>query len=304
MGVRGLQSFICKMKKKNKTRTIKNLLDPTNQRLKIGIDISFYIYKWQGDVEKIVSFIRELQGNKHRILLAFDGRAEDGKQWEAQRRRDARSQELQSAKTIRTLLETETDNLTEDQRWLLEKKASEHQKKGWSLTKESRQSLKQRLFEEKVPMVKAKGEADGFLAAASSCGELDLILSGDMDLLAMGAKVVWTPTEDGYSFREYNRESILEELGITDWQFRSMCAICFTESSEEQNKFDIYQAYQSIRVFKSLTTLQKKYPDWLQVWPDESHIFYRSVDIVEPWIRDDQLPIYKAFLECQPMPYT
>ena len=131
MGVRGLQSFIRKMTKKNKTRTMKDLVDPTNQRLKIGIDISFYIYKWQGDVEKIVSFIRELQGNKHRILLAFDGRAEDGKQWEAQRRRDARSQELQSAKTIRTLLETETDNLTEDQRWLLEKQASEHQKKGW-----------------------------------------------------------------------------------------------------------------------------------------------------------------------------
>lgn len=304
MGVRGLQSFIRKMTKSSKIRKIQDILDPTNQRLKIGIDISFYIYKWQGDVEKILSFIRKLQGNNHRILLAFDGRAEDGKAWEAQRRRDVRSKELKTATAILSLLETETDNLTEDQRWLLEKKASEHQKKGWSLTKELRQTLKQRLFEEMVPMVKAKGEADGLLAAASSCGDLDLILSGDMDLLAMGAKVLWTPTEDGYEFREYNRESILQELELTDWQFRSMCAICFTESSEEQNKFDIYQAYQSIRVFKSLTTLQYKYPDWLQVWPDESHIFYRTVDQVEPWIREDQLPIYTAFLECQPMPYT
>jgi hypothetical protein len=286
------------------SHTIKHLLDPSNQRLKIGIDISFYIYKWQGDIEKIVSFIRTLQSNHHRILLAFDGRAEDGKVWEAQRRRDVRSQELKTANAILQLLESEQSTLTEDQRFLLEKKASDHQKKGWSLTKELRHSLKLRLFEEKIPMVKAKGEADGFLAASSSCGHLDLVLSGDMDLLAMGAKVLWTPLEDGYTFREYNRESILQELELTDWQFRSMCAICFTESSEQQNKFDIYQAYQSIRVFKSLTTLQYKYPDWLQVWPDDSHIFYRSIDQVDPWIREDQLQIYNAFLECQPMPYT
>jgi hypothetical protein len=142
------------------------------------------------------------------------------------------------------------------------------------------------------------------LAAASSCGDLDLVVSGDMDLLAMGAKVLWTPLENGLEFREYNREYLLQELGLGDWQFRSMCAICFTESSEEQNKFDIRQAYHSIRVFRSLTQIQAKYPHWLQVWPDETHIFYRSVDKVEPWIREDQLPIYNAYLECLPMPYT
>ena len=304
MGVRGLQSFLRKMTKSSKVRKIEDLLDPKNQRLKIGIDISFYIYKWQGDIEKIVSFIRMLQGNQHRVLLAFDGRAEDGKLWEAQRRRDARDQELKNATAILSLLESEIDTLTEDEKYMLEKKASDHQKKGWSLTRDLRQALKQRLFEEKIPMVKAKGEADGLLAAASSCGHLDIILSGDMDLLAMGAKILWTPSENGYEFREYHRQTILEELDLSDWQFRSMCAICFTEASQEQNAFDIYQAYQSIRVFKSLTKLQYKYPDWLTVWPDDSHIFYRSIDQVETWIRDDQMPIYTAFLECQPMPYT
>jgi hypothetical protein len=304
MGVRGLQSFLRKMTKSSQVRKIEDLLDPNNQRLKIGIDISFYIYKWQGDIEKIVSFIRMLQGNQHRVLLAFDGRAEDGKLWEAQRRRDARDQELKNATAILSLLESEIDTLTEDEKNILEKKASDHQKKGWSLTRDLRQALKQRLFEEKIPMVKAKGEADGLLAAASSCGHLDIILSGDMDLLAMGAKILWTPSENGYEFREYHRQTILEELDLSDWQFRSMCAICFTEASQEQNMFDIYQAYQSIRVFKSLTKLQYKYPDWLTVWPDDSHIFYRSIDQVEPWIRDDQMPIYTAFLECQPMPYT
>jgi len=299
MGVRGLQSFV---KQYSIPKPFATLLDSNNQRLKIGIDISFYIYKWQADVDKILSFIRKLQGNNHRVLLVFDGRAEEGKAWEAQRRRTLRDQEKQAASTLLQYLEQE--HVTEEERFFLEKKVEEHQKKGWSLTRDVRQLLKERLFLEKIPMVKAKGEADGFLAAASSCGELDIVISGDMDLLAMGATCLWTPVEDGLQFREYNRTQLLQELGLSDWQFRSMCAICFTEASETQNSFNIRQAYQSIKVFRSLTQIQAKYPSWLKVWPDETHIFYRSVDKTEPWIREDQLPIYNAFLECLPMPYT
>jgi hypothetical protein len=152
-------------------------------------------------------------------------------------------------------------------------------------------------------MVKAQGEADGLLASMSARGDLDIIISGDMDLLAMGARVLWTPLEDCIHYREYNRDEILQELGMSDWQFRSLCAMCFTEASQEQNNFNIQQAYQMIKVFRSLTVLKQKYPDWLTVWPDDSHIFYRPVDRVEPWIREDQLNIYKAFMNYQPMPY-
>lgn len=299
MGVRGLQSFI---RKYSQHRTIQTLLEPTNQRLRIGIDISFYIYKWQGDIEKILGFIKELQYNQHHVLLVFDGRAEDGKQWEAQRRRDVREQEMKSAEAIRNLLETE--DLTDEQRFMLEQRAADHQQKGWSLTREIRHAIKERLYTEQIPMVKAKGEADGLLATASSRGELDIVMSGDMDLLAMGTPRLWTPIEDGLQFREYNREIILHELGLTDWQFRSMCAICFTETSQEQNKYDIQQAYQMMRVFKSLDRLRQKYPTYLQVWPDEmTHMFYRPTDSISPWIREDQMMIYNAFINCDPMPY-
>lgn len=299
MGVRGLQRFL---KQYSSLKTINDLLDPKNQRLKIGIDISFYIYKWQADIDKIISFIRQLQGNNHRVLLVFDGRAEDGKLWEAQRRRDVRDQERKSADALYKMLEL--DSLSDEQRSILEKKANDHQKKGWCFTRELRQTLKQQLFIEKIPMVKAKGEADGFLAASSNCGDLDIVLSGDMDLLAMGAKILWVPKDDGYEFCEYNRETILNELQLSDWQLRSMCAICFTETSEEQNEFDIQQAYQSIKVFRSVSIIKQKYPTWLKVWPDDTHIFYRTVDTIVPWIREDQLEIYDAFLNCKPMPYT
>lgn len=299
MGVRGLQSFV---KQYSQIRSMKDLLSPKMQRLRIGIDISFYMYRWQADVDRIVRFIRQLEGNSHSVLLAFDGRAEDGKQWEAQRRRDIREKETNSANELLEILKDDT--LEEDQRFFLEQRAAEHQRKGWTLTKDLRNAVKERLFQERIPMVKAKGEADGFLAAAVYSGDLDIVISGDMDLLAMGCSSLWTPLEDGLTFREYQRDMILQELGLDNWQFRSMCALCYTEASEEINTFNIQQAYQYMRVFRSLTVLKNKYPDMLSVWPEDNHIFYRSVDKAEPWLRDDQLDIYRAFLNCERMPYT
>lgn len=298
MGIRGLQNFI---RQYSVPKSLEDLTDPKNQRQKIGIDISFYMYRWQGDIDRILGFIKSLQANKQHVILVFDGRAEDGKMWEAQRRREAREIEIQSANKILQMLETE--ELSDEQRFMLERKAAEHQKRGWSLTKEVRNAIKERFYNEKIPMVKAQGEADGLLATMSARGDLDIIISGDMDLLAMGAKILWTPLEDCIHYREYNRENILQELGMSDWQFRSLCAMCFTETSQEQNNFSIQQAYQMLKVFRSLTVLKQKYPLWLTVWPDDSHIFYRPVDRVEPWLREDQTDIYKAFMNYQPMPY-
>jgi 5'-3' exonuclease len=260
------------------------------------------MYRWQADIERIVEFLKKLQSNGHNVLLAFDGRAEEGKQWEAQRRRDIRDQELKSADALVELLKD--PNLSENERFLIEQRLADHQRKGWALTREMRQMIKERLFTERFAIVKAKGEADGFLAAASYVGDLDIVISGDMDLIAMGAQVMWTPLEDGTQFREYRRDQILQELKMTDWQFRSMCAICFTEASLDQNPFPIQQAYQLLKVFRSLDKLKEKYPNHLKVWPDDTHIFYRSVTSIEPWIREDQMDIYRAFLNRQEMPYS
>jgi 5'-3' exonuclease len=299
MGIRGLQSYI---RQYSSPRTLEFLLDPKQKGLAIGIDISFYMYRWQADIERIVEFLKKLQSNGHHILLAFDGRAEDGKQWEAQRRREIRDQETKSADALAELLKD--PNLCENERFLIEQRLAEHQRKGWTLTREMRLAIKERLYIEKFPIVKAKGEADGFLAAASYIGDLDIVISGDMDLIAMGAQIMWAPVEDGTNFNEYRRDTILQELKMSDWQFRSMCAICFTETSLEQNPFPIQQAHQLLKVFRSLDKLKEKYPNHLKVWPDETHIFYRPVDSAIPWLRDDQEPIYKAFLNRQPMEYT
>jgi hypothetical protein len=80
--------------------------------------------------------------------------------------------------------------------------------------------------------------------------------------------------------------------------------MCFTEASADPTIFDIRQAYQAMRLFRNISTIQLKHPNWLNLWPDDTHIFYRSIDIPEDWLNADQLLIYNAFINCEPMPYT
>jgi hypothetical protein len=299
MGIRGLQSF---MKKYSRTCDIDELLDPKNAKLRIGIDALFYIYRWQGDVEKFLEFLRRLQANKQHVLLVFDGKAEDSKAMETQKRRETRDAEIKSANQLQELIDTE--ELTSDEKFLLESKVKEHKEKGWSMLREERHLFKERLYQEKIPMIKAKGEADSLLAAMSAKGDIDLVISGDMDLVAMGAKLVWAPQEDGYKFCEFDREMILDKLNMTDWQFRTMCAMCFTEAGHEHNSHSVQKVYDMIQRYKSIELLRKKNPSWLNTWPEDNHILYQTIRCIEDKINEAQLQYYKAYMNYEPMPYT
>ena len=297
MGVRGLMSWL---RPHSSIITFEKLLKKT--KLRIAIDISYYMYKWQADEKKIMAFLEKLQEAGHRVMLVFDGRAADGKQWEVQRRRTAREEEQKAASSLQNELDTNED-LTPKQKQILEKTVAEHQRRGWQLTKDLRHNLKRTMYEKKIPMIKAATEADGLLAAMSNRGDIDIVISGDMDVFAMGTKQLYAPTGDGKSFMVFDREEILKELDLTDYQFRSMCAMCFTEMREEQEYLDVRQAYQGLRVFRSFDVLKKKHPEWLKVWPNDDHIFYHSVDTLEEWLREDQKVFYTAFQKGEVMPY-
>lgn len=138
MGVRGLFSFLRQYSIPLSFEEFLNEIEPAS---KIGIDISFYLYKWQGNLEKITNFLTTIRNAGHRPILVFDGRASEDKQYEAARRRNVREEEIRSANAILSVLDT-NPNISESERKLLEKTAAEHMRRGWSLTKEIRHGIK------------------------------------------------------------------------------------------------------------------------------------------------------------------
>lgn len=300
MGVRGLFSFL---KQYGTKKTLDEILQEP-QKKRIGIDISYYLYKWQGDIPKILEFIHKFISTGHKIILVFDGRAEDGKQAESKRRKDIRTEELKAAEIIKSVLMEPTSNLSDEQTQLLKTVQKEHEKRGWQLTREIRHAFKDILYTHKIPLLKAIGEADTLLTSLAMRKEIDFVISGDMDLLVLGTPLQYVPFEDGLQFYVFQRDVVLGSLKIYDDQFRSFCAICSTESKGASGSIpDIRTAYHGIRIFKNLENLKQKHSGWLEIWPTQDHIFFRDLHSIEKCLREDELPRYTAFLEDKPMPY-
>lgn len=294
MGVRGLYTFLKQQGCNISIGEINNM-----QPKRIGIDISYYMYRMQGDSKKILDFINSLK--PHKILLIFDGRAPNDKQHEHNRRKQLREDDLMTAKALReSLLICE---LSEEQRSHLEKKAVEFEKKGWQNTKEIRHALKKALYDAEIPLLKSKGEADPLLVSLATAAELDIIISGDMDLLVLGVTELWYPLGITNNFCKFDRNKILEDLKLTDMQFRSICAMCCTDYVNTDQKLDILSAYQAMRVYKSLTNIKEKHAAWLSEWPTQSHPFLIGVGNPDLWILDEQISWYNAWKNGEKMPY-
>jgi 5'-3' exonuclease len=295
MGVRGLFSFLKPKGCSININTIQTLIPK-----RIGIDISYYMYRWQGDSQRVLDFIESLK--PHKTILIFDGRAPTDKQHEHDRRKQIREEDNTTAKQIRESLTTCTD-LSEEQRAHLEKKAEEFEKRGWQNTKEIRHAFKTALYKAKVPLLKSKGEADPLLVGLATAGELDIVISGDMDLLVLGVPVLWCPIGTTNNFHTFNREKVLLDLGLTDLQFRSFCAMCCTDYIHADQRLEILKAYQSMRVYKNIATIKEKHPNWLNEWPTQSHPFLIGVGNPDLWILDEQLSWYNAWKKGEEMPY-
>jgi 5'-3' exonuclease len=295
MGVRGLFSFL-----KGKGCAININKIETLIPKRIGIDISYYMYRWQADSQKVLNLIESLK--PHKIILIFDGKAPSEKQHEHERRKQIRDDDNTTAKQIRESLLNCVD-LSEEQKNLLERKAEEYEKRGWQNTKEVRHAFKNALYEAKIPLLKSKGEADPLLVGLATAGELDIVISGDMDLLVLGVPILWCPIGTTNTFHVFNRERILEDIGLTDIQFRSFCAMCCTDYTDSSQKLEILKAYQSMRVYKSMAVIKEKYPNWLNDWPTQSHPFLIGVGNPDLYILDEQVPWYNAWKNGEEMPY-
>jgi len=294
MGVRGLFSFL---KPKSTYLTLESVKE--SKPLRIGVDISYYIYKWQSSSEKVLAFIESLK--PHKVILIFDGRAPDEKQQETNRRRTIREDDIAMAKTLRESINSV--DLTEQQKAHLERTADQYERRGWQNTKEIRHAFKEILYKNKIPLLKSKGEADSLLVSMAVNGELDVVISGDMDLLVLGLPLQWCPNGDGISFREFRRETILDELGLSDIQFRSFCAMCSTDYTQEEQYLDIRTAYHGIRVFKTIKNVEARHPEWLKEWPSQEHPYFQKTLASLEWVLEEQVSWYKAWLADEPMPY-
>lgn len=298
MGVRGLYTYC---KKYGKVLTHAELCKMAPQ--KIGIDISHYIFKWQGDTNKLVHFIRELEESYHKPLCVFDGKHEQAKLPEADRRNNKRAWESSEAQRIQQLLEKNRNELTDEQIETFTRMIATHQRKGWQLTQEIRHGIKRALYENYIPLVKSSREADLLLASLAYYEQFEWIISGDLDLLALGVNHLLVPLQDSNDYLYIYRPAVLQGLQMSDIQFRQMCAMCCTDSVKSAIPHNVHDIIPWIRKYRDIHTLHSKMPQLMAEWPSKNHIFFENIPSLETCILETDYENYIAYKLNKPMPY-
>ena len=151
--------------------------------------------------------------------------------------------------------------------------------------------------------MKAVGEAESLLTALAIEGKLNLVISGDMDLVVLGTPQQLVPQGDGLEFTHFQRTQVLGSLRLYDEQFRIFCAMCSSEYGSTTGTLDIRKAYHGIRVYGTMTALKNAHGDWLQEWPPQDHCFFRDHSKSAPFVREDERDRLQAFLTNDRMPY-
>jgi 5'-3' exonuclease len=298
MGVRGLYTFL---KKYAPIVSFQELSTIPNR--KYGLDISQIIFKYKGDHTRIFEYIQMFENANQKILCVFDGKSEEYKQDEMERRNKMREEKAKDAQKIKDLLEKFSGDLSYQEKKVLEEKYKMYAQSGWQLTQDLRHGIKRLLYEKYIPLIKSTVEADSLLAQLSQKKYLDYVISGDMDLLALGASCLCIPYSTDDRFYVVHRTQLLSFLQLDDNSFRQLCAVCSTDVKKSGQPPSFQEALPYFQKYKNIETIRKKYPDYVQSWPSENHIFYRDYTNMDDLIIEEDKPRMECFEKNQPMPY-
>lgn len=296
MGVRGLLSFIKPLANK--------VSFPDAVGLRIAIDASYYLHKWAAEPDKFIQWINQFDPTT-KLLFVFDGRPAPGKEIEIAERLEIKNIAEKTVINIVSMLATTEMSLT--QRIFLEKELVKEQKRAERPSKKKRHLLKSSLYDKGIPMLKSMGEADELLVALVKEGDIDIIITGDTDVIRLGGERVWIPTlYDDTQFNEYKLSTILQSLRLTNIQFQDLCILCGIDCLRGSNSFEIKKSYNYISIYGSLENLRTR-----QIWYCSDDIWKNIVYLknltvennVMMWVREDELERLVAWRENVPMPY-
>lgn len=302
MGVKGLYSLI---KRSGQHVNIHNL-----KGKRIGIDISYFMYRWGTDnITRYLNFMNLLWSNDNKVLLVFDGKPGQYKVPEVERRKVVAETAEKYAASLQESL-TSSD-LTSQQKTIIEAAISINLKKASRPTKEKRQRLKKVFYEQLIPMLKSTEEADELLVALNKEGDIDIVISGDTDLLRLGVKCLWVPKdEDGYEYTELEYHKVIQTLTLTDDQFQDMCILTGSAPQIHMNThLDIRKAWSYIRLYGTLDRVARKHNKIFiggqaslkqTLFEVKNSVYSNSVS---QWLREDEADRLEAWRNGLPMPY-
>lgn len=178
---------------------------------RIGIDMFSLVYTHRDSLDDLLNLIKGW-GSKHTVTCIWDGTAPKEKQEIIAERRSTRDTAKEKKGELEVYLAEHGSELAEDDIVKLNSAIENLSWKSWHLTGTLKKEIQVKLGPG-IDHIFAPGEADDLLIEMTFNKEIDIVLSLDSDLFAMGSPRIWRLMKK----RSFFTEEISVEKVCNDW---------------------------------------------------------------------------------------
>jgi hypothetical protein len=158
--------------------------------LRIGIDMFSLVYTHRAHLDELLALIKSWSDHGHTVLCIWDGTAPKDKQEIIGQRRTIRESAMENKSDLETYLNEFGDKLSDTDIKHLKTAITSLSWQGWHLTGTLKRKIQETLGT-KIEHIFAPGEADDVLIDMGFNKKIDITMTLDSDLFAMGAERIW-----------------------------------------------------------------------------------------------------------------
>jgi len=254
MGIRGVWTTF------RKSFSIINPLDC--EPLKIGIDMFSLVYTHRVHLTELLELIKSWSDKGHVLTCIWDGTAPKEKKEIIGQRRSARESAMDKKDDLETYLSTFGDQLSDNDVKHLKTAITSLSWQGWHLTGTLKREIQEKLGPS-VSHIYAPGEADDMLIEMS-CKNIDVILSLDSDIFAMGGQRIWRllRIRGEWIIEDISVEAVCNKWNITLMQLQDACFLAGWDrchlTGTSYMPFDV--AVNRIKFYLTWSAVLEKFP--------------------------------------------
>ena len=262
MGIRGVWSTL--------RRSFKTT-DPleSNTRYKVGIDMFSLVYTHRAHLDELLALLKSWSDYGHTVTCIWDGAAPKEKQEIIGQRRSARDSAIEKKEDLETYLADYGSQLSDTDIKHLKTAITSLSWQGWHLTGTLKRKI-QEILGPAINHIHAEGEADDLLIemlsrSASAENKIDLIMTLDSDLLAMGAERIWRllRIRGGWLTEDISVETVCNDWRISLGQLQDACFLagwdrCHLVPRGSYMTFEA--ALNRMKHYQALTMVLEKFP--------------------------------------------
>ena len=273
MGIKDLNQFIRMNCSEEAVKKLK-LFELSGK--KIAVDISIYLYKYVSEnnlIENMFTLLGCFRENNIIPIFVFDGKSPAEKKALLEQRKQEKKAAEREYNTLKNILES-NDGMEEIDKQEIIVSMDLLKKQFIYINKEHIKKVKHLIISFGMTYYDAPGEADELCALLAVKKKVWAVMSEDMDMFVYGSpRVLRYFSLLNQNVVVYNMRLILEELTLTQKEFREICVLSGTDYNRHlnnnknnlTNSLKMFKKYRkSIKELNNSEEIVPSYYDWVQ----------------------------------------